>query len=99
MTVEQLKKAYKLNEGQMKEIRDAMEIADRAIQGDMPGRKSSFESRMARIVGENEVNWFVAEEFAQAFFIESKWQSVFRDFYASELKFKSFMEDWEKEKN
>ena len=50
MTVEQLKKAYKLNEGQMKEIRDAMEIADRAIQGDMPGRKSSFESRMARIV-------------------------------------------------
>lgn len=91
MTIQELKKAYKLSENQMKQIRDAMEIAYKSIQIDMPGRQSSFEHRIEKIVGADEGNWYIAEDFAQAFYAEHKWPEVFLDFYSSDAKFKSFL--------
>lgn len=40
VTVKELKKNYNLNEEQMKKIRDAMDAAQRAIEADIPGRRS-----------------------------------------------------------
>ena len=45
VTVKELKKNYNLNEEQMKKIRDAMDAAQRAIEADIPGRRSHFEQQ------------------------------------------------------
>lgn len=46
VTVKELKKNYNLNEEQMKKIRDAMDVAQRAIEADVAGRRSHFEERV-----------------------------------------------------
>lgn len=99
MSIQELKKQYKLTEEQMEQIRNAMEIAYKSIQNDLPGRQSSFEHRMAKIVGAQEGNWHVAEEFAQTYFEAGKWTDVFLEFYGGDSKFKSYIEEWEKRYN
>ena len=45
----------------MKKIRDAMDAAQRAIEADIPGRRSHFEHKLADIVGALEGNYYVGE--------------------------------------
>lgn len=94
MTINEIVKNYSLNEEKMKQIRDAMEIASCAIERDEPGRRGKFEHKIAKIIGERDDNWYIAEDVAQAFFMEKKWPEVFRDFYGQEPKFRTFLEDW-----
>lgn len=96
ITIEELKKNYDLNEEQMKQIRDAMEIAQKSIEIDAPERRSRFENRLVKIVGAQEGNYYVGEEFAEAYFLERKWVDVFLDFYGDELKFRDVVENWKK---
>ena len=96
LTVKELKKNYKLNEEQMKEIRDAMDVAQRAIEADVPGCQSHFEHKLANIVGALEGNNYVGEEFAEAYFRERKWVDVFLSFYGNDLKFRDLVEKWRK---
>ena len=96
ITIEELKKNYGLDEDQMRKIRDAMEIAQKSIVIDAPGRRSHFENRLAKIVGVQEGNYYIGEEFAEAYFLERKWVDVFLDFYGDELKFKDTVEMWKK---
>lgn len=77
ITIKELKKDYKLNDEQMKKIRDAMDVAEKAIEADVPGRRSHYEHKLADIVGALEGNYYVGEEFAEAYFNERKWINVF----------------------
>lgn len=96
ITIKELKKNYGLSEEQMRQVRDAMEIAQKSIDVDAPGRRSRFENRLVKIVGAKEGNYFVGEEFAEAYFLERKWVDVFLDFYGDELKFRDTVEKWKK---
>ena len=93
-SVKEMQKHYHLSEKRMNDSRDAMEAAHKAIEADAPGRKSIFEKRIAEIVGANMGSWYEAEDFAQAFFCEGKWENVFIEFYSDELKFQNFMSEW-----
>ena len=46
------------------------ETSQRAIEADIPGRRSHFEHKLADIVGALEGNYYVGEEFAEAYFNE-----------------------------
>ena len=96
LTVKELTKNYNLNEEQMKKIRDAMDAAQRAIEADVPGRQSHFEHKLADIVGALEGNYYVGEEFAEAYFNERKWVDVFLNFYGNEPKFQDLVKEWRK---
>ena len=96
LTVKELKNNYNLNEEQMKKIRDAMDVAQRAIEADVPGRRSYYEHKLADIVGACEGNYYVGEEFAEAYFWERKWVDVFLNFYGNDLKFRDLVEKWRK---
>lgn len=96
VTLKELKKNYNLNEEQMKKIRDAMNVAQRAIEADVPGRRSHFEHKLAEIVGALEGNYYVGEEFAEAYFNERKWVDVFLNFYGNEPKFQDLVKEWRK---
>ena len=50
----------------MKKIRDAMDVAEKAIEADVPGRRSHYEHKLADIVGALEGNYYVGEEIGRA---------------------------------
>lgn len=99
--IEEVRKTYKIDDNQYKQILNVMEKVYSTIESKGVYSKGEFERRILNIVRTPEIeykcDWHMVKEIAQAFLEDNMYIDVFLELYKNDISEKTFIDSWYEE--